>query len=574
MQFACENCSTRYAVPDDKIAGKRVRTRCRTCGAEILIEGRPSSPPTAGGGSAVPNRQRAERLTGSAFTTDPTGAQFAQAARRVPTTRATPVARDDGQWTVALGPNDRRKMTTPEIVEAYAAGSVSSLTPIWKDGMDRWQPPFDIPAIALALTARGLSANKDDSDGAPVSLGRFESSPPGPPTPAAVRAPRLRVDDVRKTAPATPSTVARPPSGKAPTGESGAPGTPRRVIPRPMRSGAPGASAPATSKDGRAASLAPRRSLTPGPVPEEAWQEDEEEATHVVADKEPSKENRGSPGEDGPPITVRGNDAPDDGDGSGVPSSGNAIPVLDRATSSAPPGAGEFEFENETTAVIAPDKARALLEAEAARESSGAESSRDPAKQTKRLDFIFDDEATEIIAPERASALLSDPEAAAALAREVQASQSGDVPTAPPLSPYPAAPTPAAGTPPPPPAAGQPASGSAPPPPPPKLSPYPGSVPVGPGEGTEPSVVVRDARRIRPIDDDMTRTLPPKVTRELGDIQHEKTRLVRVTQRKPSGTGMSFWVVLVLALTAAATGGFLASQLIQRHGAPGWFKSK
>jgi hypothetical protein len=300
------------------------------------------------------------------------------------------------------------------------------------------------------------------------------------------------------------------------------------------------------------------RSLTPGPVPDDAWQDDDE-ATHVVKDRPPS------PREGAGPITKRGIAEPPTVE----------MPQLDDVGT--PEGSTEFEFENETTAVIAPDRARALLEAEAQRDAATK-------KPEGRLGFIFDDEATEVIGPERATALLSsDPEAAAALA--AGAAEGGDSPlprSQPPpkpprLSPYPGGPStkstpqppaPDAGTPQPP----TPAAGT--PPPPPKLSPYPQALAPGiPQPGPEPSVVVTDARRIRQHADDMTRTLPPKVTRELGGIQHEKTRLVRVVTKKKD-SAMSFWLILAIALAAAATGGFLASQMIQRHGAPAWMKLK
>jgi hypothetical protein len=266
----------------------------------------------------------------------------------------------------------------------------------------------------------------------------------------------------------------------------------------------------------------------------------------VVKDRSPSARA------DAAPITKRGIAEP--------PTAG--IPQLGDVGS--PTGSTEFEFENETTAVIAPDKARALLEAEAQRDAAAK-------KPEGRLGFIFDDEATEVIGPERATALLSsDPEAAAAIAaaeaEDAAPLRSQPPPKPPRLSPYPNATT--QNTPqPPPPAAGA-------PPPPPKLSAYPQVLPPGvPQPGPEPSVVVTDARKIRQHADDLTRTLPPKVTRELGGIQHEKTRLVRVVTKKKD-SAMSFWLILAIALAAAATGGFLASQMIQRHGAPAWMKPK
>lgn len=535
MQFTCEQCSTRYAVPDEKVVGKRVRTQCRKCGAQILIEG-PSAPPAGGTFTG-----REERLTGSLVKTAPLAGQ----SHRVPTSRATPVARDDSQWTVAFGTEERRKMSTAELVDAYARGAVNDETLVWKEGMDHWQPPFDVPVIALALQARGLSPASDPPVERLGSLG-LESNRPPPPHGTASAGPRK--PDFRATSPATPAGVrSKPPSGK--------PGSSRRAVPRPMvRSVTP---PPATPKIPQGSAYGRERSLTPGPVPDDAWQDDDE-ATNVVPDRAPQSV-------DVAPITVRGAEPP---------------------TVEMPPGTAlysgsEFEFENEATAVIAPDRARALLESESQREG---------AKKPERLGFIFDDEATAVIAPERATELLtSDPEAAAAIAAAAVSESSAPVtrsqppPKPPKLSPYPGSPgaprstppppTPAAGTPPP--ASVQPVTPAAgAPPPPPKLSPYPQPLPPGvPQPGPEPSVVVTDARRIRPISDDMTRTLPPKVTRELGGIQHEKTRLVRVVTKKKD-SGMSFWVILAIALAAAATGGFLASQMIQRHGAPAWMKLK
>jgi predicted Zn finger-like uncharacterized protein len=538
MQFACEQCSTRYSVPDEKVVGKRVRTQCRKCGAQILIEG-PSAPPaTAPGG-------REERLTGSLVRTAP----LAAPAQRVPTSRATPVARDDNQWTVAFGPEERRKMSTAELVEAYAQGAVHDETLVWKEGMESWQPPFDVPIIALALQARGFSPD----DAAPDSAERMgslglESARPPPPSPAAPARDKAarHADSFRSTHPATPSSRAPKPN-RPPLGTTKPP-APRRSIPRPpARSVTPAPATPKINPEGitQTGGMAfGDRSLTPGPVPDDAWQEDDE-ATHVVKDRPPSSRR------DAAPITVRGAE----------PTAG--MPQLDHVDG--PEGSTEFEFENETTAVIAPDKARALLEAEAQREASAK-------KPEGRLGFIFDDEATEVIGPERATALLSsDPEAAAAIAAAAAAEggeaapRSQPPPKPPRLSPYPGT---AKATPPPP----TPAAGT--PPPPPKLSPYPQGLPPGvPERGPEPSVVVTDARRIRQHADEMTRTLPPKVTRELGGIQHEKTRLVRVVTKKKD-SAMSFWVILAIALAAAATGGFLASQMIQRHGAPAWMKLK
>src|SRR5262245_3321490 len=161
MQFSCGQCSTRYAVPDDKVRGKRIRTKCRKCGAEILVDG--------------------ARLGGDAPPSSAAPAPAATAAAAAPH-RPTPHAgtaapgRTEEPWTVAISRSDQRKMITSEVVEAYAAGTITDATLVWKPGMQKWQPPFDIPAIALGLLARGLEPKPK----APDQRAKIEPPPPAP----------------------------------------------------------------------------------------------------------------------------------------------------------------------------------------------------------------------------------------------------------------------------------------------------------------------------------------------------------------------------------------------------------
>jgi hypothetical protein len=69
----------------------------------------------------------------------------------------------------------------------------------------------------------------------------------------------------------------------------------------------------------------------------------------------------------------------------------------------------------------------------------------------------------------------------------------------------------------------------------------------------------------------MPRLRPPAAPPQaaLRTIQNERTRVVRVVNKGP---GVAFWVMLTLALAAAAAGGFVVSQMLRDRGAPGWLK--
>jgi len=43
MNVSCGNCPAKYAVPDDKVRGRKVRIHCKRCGAAIIIDGSPGA---------------------------------------------------------------------------------------------------------------------------------------------------------------------------------------------------------------------------------------------------------------------------------------------------------------------------------------------------------------------------------------------------------------------------------------------------------------------------------------------------------------------------------------------------
>src|ERR1041385_66908 len=222
MQFSCGQCSTRYAVPDDKVRGKRIRTKCRKCGAEIVVDG-------VNVGSAP-------------FSAAP--APTASAAKTHPKAESsgTP-GRVEEPWTVAISRSDQRKMLTAEVVEAYSAGTITDTTLVWKNGMQRWQPPFDIPAIALALLARGLEPRPRTPDQ------RAQTEPPPADTSPATDwdDEATRVFDAAVVAEdfVAPKQVVKPPASSAPAVTRAPPVT--SSSPTAARS-APAASTPKIAK--------------------------------------------------------------------------------------------------------------------------------------------------------------------------------------------------------------------------------------------------------------------------------------------------------------------------------------
>jgi predicted Zn finger-like uncharacterized protein len=161
MNIACSNCPAKYAVPDDKVRGRKVRITCKRCGAGIVVDGTKLVQATAEPSAASARARHSTKVGGLEAPGD---------SSRMPQAAAAPAAPAEGElWTVAVTDDDQREMTLAQIVDAYAAGTIDAETFIWREGMDDWLTPYEIPVIETILRQRGLAPRT--------------STPPEPPAP-------------------------------------------------------------------------------------------------------------------------------------------------------------------------------------------------------------------------------------------------------------------------------------------------------------------------------------------------------------------------------------------------------
>ncbi len=229
MNITCASCSARYAVPDDKVQGRKVRIKCKKCSSPIIIDGtkgtaegaRVSLVPseTTGGAPAAAPRQTAKKtivggleapapaparteakktILGGVGVAQPAAisprpaaaapapspavaAASAGAAKgtllggMVPAAGSAPAPPED-LWTVAVTEDDQREVSAAEVANLYAAGIVDSETFIWKEGMDDWLTPFEIPEIAAKLAAKGI--RPPDEEATVVGRSPLDDAPP------------------------------------------------------------------------------------------------------------------------------------------------------------------------------------------------------------------------------------------------------------------------------------------------------------------------------------------------------------------------------------------------------------
>lgn len=163
MKITCHSCGAKYAIADEKVRGRRVKVRCKSCKTAIVVDGYSAEAEGGeyGGGG---DEEDSTRVHAPAFAA-PTG----------------------GSWSVNLTDTDQRTMTSEEIVAAWHAGELPQDSFVWREGMDDWLGVFDVPELASALSAAPAqspyAASAQDPYAAPSP--QFAAPPSAPPPAAA-----------------------------------------------------------------------------------------------------------------------------------------------------------------------------------------------------------------------------------------------------------------------------------------------------------------------------------------------------------------------------------------------------
>src|SRR5579863_3166619 len=205
MKFVCDRCQTKYSIADEKIRGKILKVRCKSCTNIITVR-------EEGGVAAAARRPSAPAATVGAPPRAPT-----PAVPRVPVApppppverraaaRPEPPADDGVAWYMALDGNRTGPFSRRQLIDRIAPLPKDADLHVWNEKLGSWKPPTEVPALAHDLAARRRPPTP-----APMP-------PPPPPFPGAPR---------RPTAPAVPVAAAAAPAPARQTGAHAVVGSP------------------------------------------------------------------------------------------------------------------------------------------------------------------------------------------------------------------------------------------------------------------------------------------------------------------------------------------------------------
>lgn len=141
MIVECHSCGATYNISDEKIRGRRVRVRCKSCNEGIIVDG------------TRVDSDEATRVYSPNFEPGLYAARVHDEATRVmapsgPDLRAT--ASND-EWTVNIGESDQRTMDLAELISSYTGGLIPDDALVWREGMDDWLPIREMPELKAAI---------------------------------------------------------------------------------------------------------------------------------------------------------------------------------------------------------------------------------------------------------------------------------------------------------------------------------------------------------------------------------------------------------------------------------------
>lgn len=182
MKFSCERCQTRYTIGDDKVQGKILKIRCKTCANVIILrEGEARSAETAevplDVSRSIPAAPRTEVNIPRAVVG--AGGEISQSRPQPAPTPSVSAgsATVTLPWFVAIKGQQHGPVSFDDVVSMLRDGKISERSYLWNEQMPNWTRMRDLPIFASAVAA--VTASRSGA-----SAASLPATPKPPPAPA------------------------------------------------------------------------------------------------------------------------------------------------------------------------------------------------------------------------------------------------------------------------------------------------------------------------------------------------------------------------------------------------------
>src|SRR5215470_8678598 len=180
MKFQCDRCKTRYSIADDKVRGKILKIRCKSCEAVITVRDAgagPEGPRLVAGPAATAAPQPAVSTAGgkararpAAKTIELAALSGSMAAQPEPATDTPPPADPaEREWYLSVDGSQEGPFSAEEAQRRVAAKGPGVEMFAWRDDFTDWLPVEEVPILAVHV--RRLPPPPPRRRSGPVGIG-------------------------------------------------------------------------------------------------------------------------------------------------------------------------------------------------------------------------------------------------------------------------------------------------------------------------------------------------------------------------------------------------------------------
>jgi predicted Zn finger-like uncharacterized protein len=148
MKFSCDRCQTRYSIGDDKVKGKVLKIRCKTCGNIVVV--REQLPTVQGEASGYATPQMQSTGTGTGSVSVPAAASSTSGGRP-----AAPAPSSSSgkaiEWYVAIKGKQHGPANHDEVVRLFKDGRITDRSYVWHDQLPAWIRLKEVADFAAAV---------------------------------------------------------------------------------------------------------------------------------------------------------------------------------------------------------------------------------------------------------------------------------------------------------------------------------------------------------------------------------------------------------------------------------------
>ncbi len=185
MKFSCDRCQTRYSIGDDKVRGKVLKIRCKTCGNIIVVREQIPTVQGEASGYAVPPMLATAGGSGGVTSSHSSPPAASAPPPSAPTRPAGKI-----EWYIAIKGKQHGPASHDDVVRLFREARISERTYLWHDQLPSWVRIKELPEFA-SVVAEGQQPKRPpppppSEEGAEIvnfeaaRAQRQHKEPPGP----------------------------------------------------------------------------------------------------------------------------------------------------------------------------------------------------------------------------------------------------------------------------------------------------------------------------------------------------------------------------------------------------------